>query len=103
MVRFYVYEAGESDTDALQREIQEELGIKLISKSIKQKMIIEAEADGYASAQLEMKCFAADFEGELSIHSEIEDLAWISFYERSKCAPAAQLAIEYLYKAGALS
>lgn len=103
--KFYIpggkYEAGESDEGALVREIREELGVTLSPGSIREKMTVRAPAHGFLEpTTVEMKCFEAEYTGVLRAHSEIAELAWLSFEERSRCAPAARLAIEYLYNSG---
>ena len=105
--KFYIpggkYEEGESDVTALAREIKEELGVKLVAESAKEVITIRAPAHGYSgSTKVAMKCFEASCAGILTTKSEIAELAWLSFEERDKCAPAAKLAIEYLQNAGHL-
>ena len=106
--KFYIpggkYEQGESDSEALRREITEELGVTLIPNSIQELITIHAPAHGYpAPTKVAMKCFQADFEGKLAIASEIQELAWLKFEDRDECAPAARLAIEYLRDASYLA
>ena len=106
--KFYIpggkYEEGESDREALMREISEELGVTLIVESIKEQIVVHAPAHGYVeSTRVEMKCFEARYVGALEVDSEIDELAWLSFEERDRCAPAAKLAIEHLQNAGYLT
>ena len=104
--KFYIpggkYEAGESDMEALTREIKEELGVKLFEDA-EELVTIRAPAHGYSElTTVEMRCFRARYAGVLGANSEIAELAWLSFEERGRCAPAAKLAIEYLQNAGHL-
>ncbi|MBD2096546.1 NUDIX domain-containing protein [Trichocoleus sp. FACHB-591] len=89
-------EKGESDWEALCREVQEELNVSLIAETLTEVMVQEV-AHGYTEpTQVTMRCFQADYRGEIIAHSEIESIAWLSYADLDQCAPATQRVLEYL-------
>lgn len=92
-------EKGESDWEALHREVQEELNISLIADTLTEVMVVQEVAHGYTEpTEVTMRCFGADFTGEIIASSEIEAIAWLNFIDLDQCAPATQRVIEYLYQ-----
>lgn len=92
-------EKGESDWDALRREIQEELNVSLIAETLTEVMVVQEVAHGYTEpTQVIMRCFQADSTGEIMANSEIETIAWLSYKDVDQCAPATQRVVEYLYQ-----
>lgn len=70
-------EPGESDWEALHREIQ--LNISLIADTLTEVMVVQEVAHGYTEpTQVTMRCFGADYRGEIIANSEIEAIAWLS-------------------------
>lgn len=47
---------------------------------------------------VEMQCFFAQYRSSISENSEIEEIKWVGSEFKVICAPAAQLAIEFLVK-----
>lgn len=99
--KFYIpggkIDPQESANSALVREIQEELDVTLDTGSIQHVVTITAPAHGFNSdTQVEMQCFFARHMGELNANSEIDEIKWVGADYQTLCAPAAQLAIEYL-------
>lgn len=91
-------EAGESDWEALRREVYEELDIHLMEATLTPVVTVQAIAHGYADfVQVRMKCFQASYRGEIAPSSEIAEIAWLNYGDRSKCAPAAQLVLDHLH------
>ncbi len=73
-------EKGESDWEALRREVQEELNVSLIAETLTEVMVVQEVAHGYtASTQVTMRCFEADYTGEIMANSEIEAIAWMRY------------------------
>ncbi|MGF1521706.1 MAG: NUDIX domain-containing protein [Leptolyngbyaceae cyanobacterium] len=92
-------EPGESAWQALRREIREELSVDLVADTLTESIVVEAWAHGYSKqTRVRMKCFQADYRGEITPNSEIEEIAWFSLQDRKQCAPAAQKVLEYLNK-----
>jgi 8-oxo-dGTP diphosphatase len=70
--------AGESDQDALFREIKEELNIELIPGSIHYLAVFKAQADGKPEGvEVQITCYTGDFHGDIQPSSEIEEITWL--------------------------
>lgn len=92
-------EPGESDWEALHREVQEELNVSLIAETFTEVMAVQEVAHGYTEpTQVTMRCFQADYRGEIMANSEIEEIAWLRYRDLDQCAPATQRVLEYLYQ-----
>lgn len=92
-------ESGETDWEALRREIQEELNISLIAATLTEVMVVQEVAHGYTEpTQVTMSCFSSDFAGEIMANSEIAAIAWLKYKDSDQCAPATQRVLEYLYQ-----
>jgi 8-oxo-dGTP diphosphatase len=92
-------EQGESDWEALHREVQEELNVNLLAETFTELILIQEVAHGYTEpTQVTMRCFGADYRGEIMTNSEIEAIAWLRYRDLDQCAPATQRALEYLYQ-----
>ncbi|MDV5170072.1 NUDIX domain-containing protein [Photobacterium rosenbergii] len=90
-------EAGESDQQALVREIKEELSVELDSKSIKYMETFIAQADGKAEGvSVKLTCYFADFSGELLPDAEIEELKFIDGRDEAVCSVAALVVLKWL-------
>ncbi|MDR1697123.1 MAG: NUDIX domain-containing protein [Rickettsiales bacterium] len=71
-------EQGESDIDALARELREELNIEIIPKTVKLFGVYAAQADGKpAGVMVQITAYTADFRGVPTPGGEIEEIAWI--------------------------
>ena len=90
-------EAGESDHQALLREIDEELSVRLISESLRYMGTFEARAHGQAGdVFVRLTCYWGDYEGELRPASEIEALAWFVYADWTKCSEVDKLIFDWL-------
>ncbi len=90
-------EIGESDVDALAREIQEELSVQLVLDSIKYMETFTAQADGKAEGvSVKLTCYFAEYSGELQPDAEIEELRFIDGQDVSVCSVAALVALRWL-------
>jgi 8-oxo-dGTP diphosphatase len=75
-------EAGESDTEALVREVFEELGVALRTNTITFYGTFEAQAHGKPEGTMvKMSCYMADYTGELRALAEIAEFDYFG-YER---------------------
>jgi 8-oxo-dGTP diphosphatase len=73
-------EAGETDQEALMREVEEELTVKLRPQTIKHYGTFEAQAHGKSEGTIvRMTCYEAEFDGELQPSSEIERMAFVDY------------------------
>ncbi len=96
-------EAGESDAQALVREIREEIGVELIPGSLKLFGVFEAQAHGKAQGTMvAITCYTGEFIGEIKPANEVEEAAWLSYAHRNMTTPAGFLIFDKLREAGML-
>ncbi|GIU07309.1 MULTISPECIES: NUDIX domain-containing protein [unclassified Shewanella] len=90
-------EAGESDEQALVREIKEELSVELEPSTIEYMNTFTAQADGKAEGvSVKLTCYFADFTGELQPDAEIEQLEFVDLNDEAICSVAALVALRWL-------
>ncbi|NGM80822.1 NUDIX domain-containing protein [Paenibacillus sp. 7124] len=96
-------EPGESDADTLQREIEEELSVRIKPETVLLMGTFEAKAHGKTEGTMvKMTCYSADYEGWLTPASEIEELAWLTYEDRDRVSAAAQMVFDRLHERGLL-
>lgn len=72
-------EKGESDSDALFREVKEELDVELIPYTLTYIGTFKAQAHGKPEGVIvQMTCFTAKYKGILKPCSEIEEMTWLT-------------------------
>ena len=76
----------------LLREIAEELTVALLPETVRHVATYEAD-------QVRMTCYTADFAGTLAASSEIDELAWFCYADRSRVPPVDQLLFDDLQAA----
>ncbi|XOV79755.1 MAG: NUDIX domain-containing protein [Aestuariibacter sp.] len=81
-------DAGESDSEALIREIKEELCVDLNPETISHAIKVTAPADGKADAKVQINCYYAAYQGTLTAAAEIAELAFVALEEESICSVA---------------
>ncbi len=90
-------DVGESDHEALVREISEELSVTLIENTIKPVGIYLGPADGKMDGtKVQLSCYSADYHGELKPAEEIAELGWFSYEHMEKVSVAAQQVMQSL-------
>ncbi|WP_028550191.1 NUDIX hydrolase [Paenibacillus sp. UNC451MF] len=90
---------GETDTDTLIREIEEELSVRIKPESISHFGTFEAQAhDKSEGVKVKMTCYTADFEGELEPASEIDELVWLTYKDLDRVSPVSQIIFEKLHE-----
>jgi 8-oxo-dGTP diphosphatase len=90
-------EPGESDEQALLREVQEELGVELAPRSVKPLNVFEAPAHGQpAGVNVRMTCFTAGYVGELRPAAEIEELAWLGHEDHERMSLVTRIIVDWL-------
>lgn len=90
-------EVGESDEQALIREIKEEISVNLIPNSIQYVETFSAPADGKSSDTIvKLTCYFADFKGELCSDAEIEEIYFIGYENRALCSLGSIKVMEWL-------
>ena len=96
-------EGAESDLETLVREIREELTVLLDPGTVTHVGTYEAEAPGPPDGVVvRMACYAAEYRGELTPSSEIEEVAWFSYTDRDLVPPVDQLLFDDLKSRGGL-
>jgi uncharacterized protein (TIGR00730 family) len=96
-------EPGESDVEALRREVKEEVTVSLVPGTVVPVGTFRAAAHDYPpGTQVELACYAAEFEGEIRASAEIDEVAWLGPEDAERCAPAVRLVIDELRRRGEL-
>ncbi|WP_319805980.1 NUDIX domain-containing protein [Bacillus cereus] len=80
-------EQNETASETLERELFEELNIKLIQGSIQYLYTITGPAYN-EEGLVDLVCFSADWEGEIQPQAEISEVTWINYKEKNLLAPA---------------
>ncbi len=92
-------ETGESDEQALLREIKEELSVDLIPESLEYFGTFSAQADGHQEGiEVKMQCYMAQYHGQLKASAEIAEWTWLTTADRYRIAPVDQLIFNELVK-----
>lgn len=90
-------ENGETDKQALYREIKEELSIDIKKETIKFVGVFQAQAHGHPiGTVVKMTCYTADFTGQLRANSEIEEIKWLNYSDKDKISEVDKLIFDYL-------
>ena len=96
-------EPGESDTQTLVREIEEELAVAIEPGTALHVGTFEAPADTRPDGRpVRLTCYTADHHGELVPSSEIEEIAWLSTADGNRVSAANRLVLFHLHEAGLL-
>lgn len=92
-------EPGETDTQTLLREIQEELTVILDPASLTCAGTFEAPAHGHSAGVLvRMTCYwAPHYTGTLQPAAEIEEVVWLTYRHRPQVSAVDQLIFDWLY------
>ncbi|MGR5142612.1 NUDIX hydrolase [Photobacterium sp. DNB23_23_1] len=90
-------EAGESDKQALIREIKEELSVDLVADTMKYVEVFTAQADGKEQGvSVKLTCYTSDYKGELQPDAEIEELKFVDGSNECICSIATIVALKWL-------
>jgi len=90
-------EIGESDEQALIREVQEEVSVDLIPDTIKYAATFTAQADGKNNeTKVKLTCYYAEFQGELCPDAEIEEIDFLGYQDKHLCSLASIEAMDWL-------
>jgi len=105
--KFYIpggkREVGETDEQALLREIEEELSVKLQAETLNYIGTFEAQAHGHPDGVIvKMTCYSGKYTGELKASSEIEVIQWLKYADQDKIAEVDKLIFDYLREKGLL-
>jgi len=92
---------GETDQEALTREIKEELTVDLLPGTLNYIGQFEAQADGKSEGTIvRMTCYAAEYVGEINPDSEIEEVVWFQHSDRDKSSPVDKIIFDWLKEKG---
>lgn len=88
-------EAGEGDRTSLDRELREELSLKLDKEKMQYLYTVTGPAYPDTDKTVELRCYRYDGDiGEIHMNSEITDVKYIDINEKEKIAPAVNKLIE---------
>lgn len=94
-------EQGETDEQALIREIQEELSVELTPQSLNYAGTFNAQADGKAKGvTVQLTCYYSDFTGALQPAMEIEEFRYVDITDKAICSLATMVTLEWLVTKG---
>lgn len=92
-------EAGESDAEALLREIKEELNVDLIEDTLKFVGLFEEQAHGHAEGIIvKMQCYQAQYTGMIEASAEIEKVAWLDMSNLDIISPVDRIIFRWLHE-----
>lgn len=90
-------EIGETDIQALVREIKEELNVEIDSETLDYVGTFEAQAHGHAEGIIvKMTCYSGKYVGELVASSETEEIRWLKYADKDKISEVDKLIFEDL-------
>lgn len=96
-------EAGETDEQALIREIHEELSVTIDPKTLRYIGTFEAQAHGHSEGIIvKMTCYSGEYSGELKVSSEIEELKWLNHSDQDKISEVDKIIFDYLHSSNLL-
>lgn len=97
-------ELGETDEQALLREIHEELSVAIDKSTLRFRGVFEAQAHGQpAGVLVRMTCYSGEYAGELKASSEIEAIKWFAYADREEVVGVDKLIFAHLKQIGLLS
>lgn len=90
-------EKGETDEEALVREIMEELSVDLLRETIKPYGVFEAQAFGKPEGTMvRITCYTADYVGKFAADNEIKEIGWINYEDKADSTDTGRLILEDL-------
>jgi 8-oxo-dGTP diphosphatase len=97
-------ERGETDQQALVREIKEELTVDLSVGTIEKVGVFEAQAHGKPQGTLvRMTCYSAAYQGTLAPAAEIASIAWFTYQDKAKTSAVDHLIFDWLHARGLIA
>jgi 8-oxo-dGTP diphosphatase len=97
-------EAGETDLQALIREIQEELSVDLLAETLQFAGEFIAQADcKEAGINVKIRAYTAEYQGNLAPAAEIAEMVWLTYADRGKCSLVVQKIFDGLLQHGLIA
>lgn len=95
-------EPGESDSETLVREIEEELQAVIVAGTLVHFGTFETRSDHGGRVEFRMICYAAVHRGALNPAGEIAELAWFGYGQRDRVSPVDRMVFDALHMDGQL-
>ena len=90
-------EENETDLEALNREVKEELSVNLDLSQAKLYGVFEAQAHGKPEGTVvRMTCYTAPYKGSLLPAAEIEKMDYFTYSQKNLCSPVDNLIFDDL-------
>ncbi len=90
-------ELGETDEQALIREINEELSVIIDKNSLKLIGVFEAQAHGQPEGVfVKMTCYSGGYTGEVKASSEIEATKWFTYSNKDQVVGVDKVIFDHL-------
>ncbi len=89
-------EKGEGDIEALARELQEELGVKLLPRTLEYLATFRGPVEGKPHTFVQSRCYNAQCEGELVPSAEVEAFAWFTSADYERTTATGKLILDWL-------
>ncbi|RYJ37136.1 lysine decarboxylase [Flavobacterium anhuiense] len=97
-------ENNETDEQTLVREIQEELNVEIIPKSVEYIGTFKAQSDGAAKGIIvKMTCYKADYNGVPQESNEIEEIKWLNYKDLDIISEVDKIIFKHLNESGLLA
>jgi len=92
-------EAGETDAEALIREIEEELTVQLDPHSLVFYGAFQAQAHSHPEGvMVNMRCYTASYTGTIQAAAEIAEVTWLSYADKDRVSPVDKIIFDELKK-----
>lgn len=88
-------EENETAEEALVREVDEELNVRIDTSSIEFDRIVVGPALG-REGDVELKCYRAKWYGEVEANAEVSEVSFVGFEQVQKMAPAVKLLVKQI-------
>ncbi|MEO1450486.1 MAG: NUDIX domain-containing protein [Bacteroidota bacterium] len=96
-------ETGETDQEALIREISEELSVRLVPEQLSFLGEWSAQAHGHPEGlEVRMRCYEGPYTGKLEAAAEIAEWGWLAMSDIARISPVDQQIFSYLHSTGRL-
>ncbi|MBI2583039.1 MAG: NUDIX domain-containing protein [Candidatus Aenigmarchaeota archaeon] len=94
-------EQGETDEQALTRELKEEISVHLLPESISYYGTFRAQADGKPEGTfVKITCYTGEFSGKIKPSSEVERIDWLTSKDVQIASPVGIMILNELKAKG---